>query len=241
MKINVSELSDVVKKASIGGGIDEVVLSKTGTFACVDESRAICIVRKTPISNFSLKSDIGIYNLGAFQKAVQYAKDTIFKADVIDVEIDSNKLVMEKDGNKVDFLLSDPSMIFSNVSSKAGGLVEKVRATPAIVLDVSEDLIKQIATAYSIVASEIISLAISKTKTICLVGDTKKHSIQIPLPFSKDTKKDVESFAISFKASLFVKLLDLFSKGVQLEVRQGVPVVVDCDDYTVLLSPLSGE
>ena len=241
MKINAQLLLDHVNKASVGGIIDAIVLGKHFSFAVTDETKSIVSICKTGFGNdypSDIKENIGIYKIGLFNKAVQYAKDIIFSGDNIDMDITDDRLVFKNGKNVYSFKLSSPKAI-QTVVGNPDEVLEKIGAAPSSTIVFNSAIRSMCIKAIQAVDTEKCTFIVEPGNVTLLIGRSEEHNVIVDLGATKGKNK----FKLVVKPEFLLKVLSVLSADVDatLELRDSMPLIIDIENYTFLIASMEIE
>lgn len=234
MKVNGEKFLNHINKLNLGGLVNEAVLDKDLRFAVTDESKSV-----VSISNISLGSnphnDIGIFDLNLFIRALQYAKDSIFVGDSeIVLDVVDNRLVFKKGQDEFKFLLSD-SKVISNTIDNVDTVLKTVRAIDSASFKLTSLLKDKCLKAIQLITPETCTFTVQDGSIFFEVGKSNEHNIVIDL----GKVKFKQSFSISLDPEFVSKVLGVLPMELDaiIELRKEMPVIIDIQDYTFLISP----
>jgi len=233
MKVSAEKLLEHISKASLGGLVNELVLGKALDFSVTDESKSVCAFCLKGLGT-NESEELGVFNLSLFSKAIQYARDSIFGADAIEVITEDNRLVFKKGNDQFKFLLSDSKVISSMVENptEALGIIRKdepvkVALTPA--------LVSKCLKAIQLIESDRCSFVIKDGRVLFEVGKKIDHNTVTDLGETKIKK----NFQLVLKSDFLVKVLSVLPTNADsvLELRMDMILVIESGNYIFLISP----
>jgi len=143
MKLKAQLFLEHLDRASVGGIINEVVMGNHLSFAVTDESKSVVSICKKGISDED-NAEFGIFNIGLFRGAVEYAKNSLFADKDLEfsiVEKHSHQYMMFKKGRRdFSFLISSPKLISSTVDN-ADDVLSKIGEADPVVVAVTPEII----------------------------------------------------------------------------------------------------
>ena len=239
MKINAQKFVDHMLKASLGGLVNEVVLRKDFTFAVINEGKSVVSICSAGLVDYD-KGEIGIYNLDLFNKSLQYAKDTIFAGEAeIDAEIVENRLIFKKGDDELKFLLSTPKLMAESTIDNSKEVLEKISQGEAVIIKLTPGVKDKCLKAIQLVSPEKCIFVSNGGKVQFFVGKETEHNVVVDLGSAKGKGK----FKLVIKPDFLSRVLQALpiDKDVMLELRDGMPLVLDMDGYIFLVFPMETE
>lgn len=235
MKISASKLLKHVERAALGGLVDELVLDKELKFSVTDQSKSVCAICLKGLATNDVE-EIGIFNLALFAKAVAYARDTIFAADEIDMQVVDNRLVFKKGGDEFKFLLSDPRVIGSTIDN-ANQVLDYFREKEGVDITLTPSVVQKCLKALGLIEADICSIVVQSGQVHLKVGKIVDHNTVLSLGTTKLNK----NFTILFKPEFIIKVLSILPESGNsiLELRMEMPAIIDSTDYIFLISPVN--
>ena len=238
MKLNSQAFLDHINKASMGGLVNEMVLGKDLSFAVTDDTKSVLAICGKGLGK-GQDIEVGIFDLGMFTKAVQYAKDVIFAgAPEIEMDLVENRLVFSKDERDYKFLLSNPKVI-STVVENSEEVIEKVSASDPTTIKLNSASLAECIKAINSVSSEKCEFRVENGKVKLTVGDDIKHIIGVPLGTGEGKGK----FKLVVKPDYLTKILSVLPSDVEatLELRPTMPLIFRIPGYIFLLASMEIE
>lgn len=238
MKVNGQKFSEHISKASLGGLVNEVVLGTDLTFAVINEGKSVVSICSKGVVEHDT-GEIGIFNLDLFNRAVQYAKETIFAGEAeIEVNIVENRIIFKKGDDELKFLLSNPKVISSTIDNSKE-VLEKISQGEAVIVKLTSAVKDKCLKAIQLVSPERCVFVSTGSKVQFFVGKETEHNVVVDLGVTKGKGK----FKLVLKPDLFSKVLQALpaDKDVILELREGMPLVLDMEGYVFLIFPMEAE
>jgi hypothetical protein len=235
MKVKANEFLKLIKKASVEGLIDEVVLSDDMKFSVTDDASSVLSIVKKSMGESGF-GEIGLFELDKLIKAVNFASGSIFDAEEeLNILVDKNHLVFKKDDNEFRFHLSDPKAITRCVDN-SGAVLEKIRTVQGVKIGLERRDVDSVLKAISLLEPDIVSIVTKEGKVFCVVGVSKDHNTSIKL----GSYEKGEDMVLQFSATSLAKVLTTISMCdiVDMEIRQATPLVLNSEDHYLLLAPL---
>jgi hypothetical protein len=238
MKLDAQLFLDHIRKASVGGVINELVFGNRLSFALTDETKSVVSICSAGLVEEET-NEIGIFDSGLFSRSIQYAKDIIFAKDqAIEMNLVDNRLVFKNGDNEFRFLLSAPKAIQTKVNNP-DDVLEKVGAGPAVTIGIDSSIIDQCLKAIQLIAPDKCTFLVESGKVKLSVGDEVKHIAIVNLGVAKSRGK----FKLVVKPDFLSKVLSVLppDKEIVLSLRDGMPLVFTIPGYVVLLASMEIE
>lgn len=237
MKVNAVEFLNHIEKASVGGLVNEIVLGNHLSFAVTDETKSVVVICSKGIVKDTTE-EIGIFNLGMFRGAIQYAKDKLFpKSEEIEMNVVDNRLVFKNKGEEFKFLLSN-SKVISTAVENPDEVLKKIGATDATLVVLDSDSIGKIVKAIQLIVPEKCEFRVDTGKVKIMIGKEVEHNAVVNLGTGKGKGK----FKLVVKPDCLLKVLSVLPAGadITLEIRDGMPLIIDLENYTFLVASMEG-
>ena len=235
MKIKAEKLINHIEKARVGGLVNEVVLDENLSFCVTDDAKSVLAISNLGLGESGFEK-IGIFDLGLFVKAIQFASTQIFSADEdLNFTVEENYLVFKKGKSEFKFLLSSPEAIGSTVQN-VDDIFKRVQASSSIDIKIKKEDFDVVSKSIELIVPERVTMYVEEGKVCVLVGITTQHNAVVCIG---ETKSKSE-FKIQFHPAVFVKLIQVlpFNEEITMELRKDTPVVFSSEYYTFVIAPM---
>jgi hypothetical protein len=236
MKVKASELIAHIEKAHVSGLINEVVLDDHFRFHVTDDAKMVLSISNIGLGESGCGS-IGVFDLALFSKTIAFAAARMGGMDKeLEFVVEGNHLVFKLTKGELKFLLSDVGAVGSTVNN-LDDVLARVSEAPAIELPVKKSDFDSVTEAISLYTPDWLNIVVSGGKVNILVGAKVQH-LWTDCLGETDSKTE---FTLKFHPSVFTKVLSVlpYDTGVDMELREGMPMVFVSDEYTFLIAPMA--
>ena len=233
MKVKATELIAHIERAHVGGLVNEMVLDEQFRFHVTDSAKMVLSISNIGLGESGFRS-IGVFDLALFINTISFAAARMGE-DELEFMVEGNHLVFKLKKGELKFLLSDVGAIGSTVNN-LDDVMGTIRKKLGIELPVKKEDFDSVTEAISLYTPDWLNIIVENGKVNILVGAKTQHLWSDCLG---ETDSE-ESFNLKFHPAVFTKVLSTlpYDKGVDMELRAGMPTVFISDSYTVLIAPM---
>ncbi len=232
MKINVRTLINHLRKATIGGANNEVVLDGGLSFAVGEKTGSVISFCSNGITDGE-NEVIGISNIRKFIQTVRYAQRYYFdNSPGIEMDIVGRRVVFKNDGHISNFPLVDPNTISTTIDD-SDKLIPEIRMGNAAVV-VLEKLVRlRCLGAIKVLPDTECVFVVDSGEAKLVVGNENEHTAGISLGFVGGAAKYVVQVDPVFLCKVLAAVQG--DEAVAIEIREGLPLIFSVPNYTLLL------